>query len=95
MVLCRHKQRLQKVRKDGSKMVDNQHQKIKGYRDLSIAEIDDMNAAKELAEKVGDFVKKMQQERPDVDKRWLAIGATQLQQGFMSLVRSIAKPETF
>ena len=76
-------------------MVDNQHQKIKGYRDLSIAEIDDMNAAKELAEKVGDFVKKMQQERPDVDKRWLAIGATQLQQGFMSLVRSIAKPETF
>ena len=76
-------------------MVDNQHQKIKGYRDLSIEEIDDMNASKELAEKVGDFIKKMAQERPNIDKRWLAIAQTDLQKGFMALVRSIAKPETF
>lgn len=76
-------------------MVDNQHQKIKGYRDLSEAEIADMNAAKILAEQVGDLCKKFEMERPNVDKRWLAIAKTDLQKGFMSLVRSIARPESF
>jgi len=76
-------------------MVDNQHQKIKGYRDLSEAEIADMNAAKVLAEQVGDLCKKFEMERPNVDKRWLAIAKTDLQKGFMALVRSIARPETF
>lgn len=27
--------------------------------------------------------------------RWLAIGQTDLQQGFMALIRAIARPETF
>jgi hypothetical protein len=76
-------------------MVDNQHQKIKGYRDLSEAEIADMNDAKGLAEQVGDLCKKFEMERPNVDKRWLAIAKTDLQKGFMALVRSIARPETF
>ncbi len=30
-----------------------------------------------------------------IDKRWLIIAKTDLQKGFMSLIRSIAKPETF
>lgn len=76
-------------------MVDNQHQKIKGYRDLSVEEIADMNAAKALAEQVGDLCKKFEMERPNADKRWLAIAKTDLQKGFMALVRSIARPETF
>lgn len=29
---------------------------------------------------------------PDVDKRWLAIGRTQIEQGFMAVNRSIFKP---
>ena len=33
-------------------MVDNQHQKIKGYRDLTQDEIDLMNEGKALAETV-------------------------------------------
>jgi hypothetical protein len=32
---------------------------------------------------------------PEIDKRWLAIAKTDLQKGFMALVRSIAKPTTF
>lgn len=32
---------------------------------------------------------------PLVDQRWVAIGATGLQQGFMAAIRGIAKPETF
>ena len=30
-----------------------------------------------------------------IDQRWLAIGKTDLQKGFMSVVRSIAKPTSF
>ena len=31
----------------------------------------------------------------DTDKRWLAIGKTDLQKGLMSTVRSVAKPTVF
>lgn len=87
--------------------MDNQHKLIKGYRDLSQAEIDLMNEGKALAEQVGAWVKKLETLRPgtadsDVnpfdlvpDARWLAIGKTHLQQGFMAAIRAIAKPTTF
>lgn len=74
--------------------MENQHQKIKGYRDLSQAEIDLMNEGKALAEQVGAFVAKLQA-HPETDKRWASIGATQLQQGFMAAIRSVARPTTF
>lgn len=32
---------------------------------------------------------------PSIDQRWVSIGATNLQQGFMDIVRSIAQPTTF
>jgi hypothetical protein len=32
---------------------------------------------------------------PRIDHRWVSIGATQLQQGFMALIRGIAQPTTF
>lgn len=75
-------------------MVDNQHKQIKGYRDLSQAEIDAMNACKEVAVQVGVLCDKVMA-MDGVDKRWVAIGKTQLQQGFMALIRGIAQPETF
>lgn len=43
--------------------MDNQHKKIKGYRDLSQAEIDLMNEAKEHAEKTAAIVEKLQNMR--------------------------------
>lgn len=82
-------------------MVDNQHQKIKGYRDLSQAEIDLMNEGKALAEQVGAFVDKLEAAEfattkdMEPDRRWLSIGRTDLQKGFMAVIRSIAKPTTF
>lgn len=81
-------------------MVDNQHKKIKGYRDLSEQEIALMNEGKELAEKCGEFLDKLKQahtgETPlDLDQRWLSVGQTHLQQGFMAVIRSIAQPTTF
>ena len=33
--------------------------------------------------------------QPALDQRWVSVGATDLQQGFMALVRSIAQPTTF
>lgn len=33
--------------------------------------------------------------RPTLDQRWISIGATQLQQGFMAVIRGIAQPTTF
>lgn len=75
-------------------MVDNQHKKITGYRDLSEDEIALMNECKGLATQVGDLVERVYN-APDVDKRWSAIARTHLQEGFMALIRSVARPTTF
>jgi hypothetical protein len=80
--------------------VENQHKHIKGYRDLSAQEIALMNEAKELAEKVGELVTKLGTSdvvptTEGIDQRWLAVAKTDLQKGFMSLIRSIAQPTTF
>ena len=74
--------------------MDSQHKQIKGYRDLSQEEIDLMNEAKALAVQVGDLVAKIQA-TPLTDKRWASIGQTDLQKGFMSLIRAVAQPTTF
>ncbi|MFZ6871147.1 DUF7681 family protein [Undibacterium sp. Di27W] len=74
--------------------MDNQHQKIKGYRDLTQVEIDAMNKVKAKATEVGDLVEELKA-LPDLDQRWVSIGATDLQKGFMSVIRGIAKPTTF
>ena len=87
--------------------MDNQHQKIKGYSDLSRAEIDLMNEGKALAEACGAYIAKLrthadvsrktdvQQLTPPLDQRWISIGATDLQRGFMAVIRGIAQPTTF
>lgn len=74
--------------------MENQHEKIKGYRDLSQEEIDLMNEGKLLAEKCGDFIKKLES-IDGVDKRNVALGKTNLQQGFMWVIRGVAQPTTF
>lgn len=72
-----------------------QHEKIKGYRTLSDEEIALMNEGKALAEQVGAYIDKLKNENSQIDLRWVAIGATNMQQGFMALARSVAKPTTF
>ena len=67
---------------------------IKGYRELTDNEISVINDIKELADLIGQIVEEM--EKTDgIDQRWLAIGKTDLQKGFMSVIRSIAKPTSF
>lgn len=81
--------------------------KITGYRQLTEAEAALMNEAKALAEQCGAFVAKLRthadvsrktdvvQLTPPLDQRWVSIGATDLQTGFMAIVRGIARPTTF
>lgn len=72
----------------------DQHEKIKGYRDLSQEDIDLMNEVKEQGESLTKTIEKLSS-NSDIDQRWVAIGKTDLQKGIMALVRSIAKPESF
>lgn len=71
--------------------LDNQHKKISGYRDLTQSEIDGMNSIKALEADAGELFKQIGQIE-GVDPRLLALAKTNLQQGFMWFVRSIAKP---
>ena len=67
---------------------------IQGYRQLSDEEQDAINGVKDMAELVGQCVAGLR-ESEGLDQRWVSIGATHLQQGFMALVRGIAQPESF
>lgn len=74
--------------------MENQHQHIKGYRDLSQAEIDAMNAIKAKGEELGALVAQLRATE-GLDQRWVSIGQTDLQTGLMALVRAVAQPTTF
>lgn len=74
--------------------MENQHRQIKGYRELTQEEIDGMNSVKAIGVELGALIKKLEAQ-DSIDKRWLAIGKTDLQKGVMSVVRSIAQPTVF
>ena len=74
--------------------MDNQHRRIKGYRELSEDEIALMNDIKELGEVLGKLVSRLRATE-DLDQRWVSIGATGLQTGLMALTRAVARPESF
>ena len=74
--------------------MDNQHRKISGYRELSQEEIDLMNEIKQKGKELGELVAKLRA-APELDQRWVSIGATDLQTGFMALTRGVARPTFF
>jgi hypothetical protein len=67
---------------------------IAGYRVLTQFEIDSINDVKHVAQVVDDVITSLEG-IGETDKRWVAIAKTQLQQGFMAAVRSIARPTGF
>ena len=84
--------------------MENQHRKIKGYRELSEQEIANMNKVKEIGIKIGGLVEELRTtthkgvaglDMITHDHRWVNIGAADLQKGLMALTRSIAKPDFF
>ena len=83
--------------------------KITGDRQLSEQEVALMNEGKALAEQCGVYIAKLRAQKRekfegdgepfemgiDLDQRWISIGATDLQRGFMAVIRGIAQPTTF
>ena len=74
--------------------MDNQHRKISGYRELSESEINLMNQIKEQGKALDKLIIDLQINE-GLDKRWMAIGVTRLQEGLMALTRAVAKPDFF
>ena len=74
--------------------MDNQHRQIKGYRELNAEEIALMNEIKSKGAELGELVAKLRAV-PDLDQRWISIGATDLQTGLMALTRVVARPTFF
>ena len=66
---------------------------ITGYRQLSQAEADAMNAIKAKGIELEILIAKLRAD--GADPRWLAIGTTDLQTGLMALTRAVAKPTSF
>lgn len=75
--------------------MENQHRKIAGYRELNEKEIAAINDIKHAAEQIEILIESLAARPINIDARWLAIGKTELQQGFMALTRAVAQPTTF
>ncbi len=74
--------------------MENQHKKIKGYRELSQEEIDLMNRIKEQ----GACLETMIADLDNIGSTntiWLQQAEILLKQGIMAAVRCVAKPESF
>lgn len=66
-------------------------QGVRGYRDLAPDEVALINRIKETEETIGDLWGEVGR-TADVDRRWMAVARTHLQEGFTAWVRAIAQP---
>jgi hypothetical protein len=66
---------------------------VPGYRPQTSAAIESVTAAKEIEEHVLRLLDELQRDTELLcDQRWLAIGRSHIEQGFMAVNRSIFKP---
>lgn len=75
-------------------MVDNQHQQIPTYRDLTQDELDTIRVIKLREDELATFYAQIKAACPDADPRDLAIARTHFEDAFYRLVRSVAKPDS-
>lgn len=64
---------------------------MEGYRSQPQANVDAVNANKKLEETILRALDVLAKEDA-IDKRWLAIGRTHIEEGFMAINRAIFKP---
>lgn len=64
---------------------------VSGYRSQSSNNVALVNRNKEIEERVLRIFDELR-ENADVDQRWLAIGRTSIEQGFMAVNRAVFKP---
>lgn len=72
-------------------MTDHQPLPVSGYQPQCSAAVTLVNANKAAEERILRLLDALKAD-PSVDQRWLSIGRTQIEQGFMAVNRSIFKP---
>lgn len=91
--------------------MDNQHRKIRGYRELTQDEVNLMNEVKSLGPQMEAIISKVlshvndQYNNGDEDEierledanpsHWVLSASQKFQEGLMALVRAVAQPDTF
>ena len=65
---------------------------VSGYRPQSDAAVAVVNTMKQFEERILRLLDVMAMEA-EIDKRWLAIGRTAIEQGFMAVNRSVFRPD--
>lgn len=65
---------------------------VAGYRAQPTANVEIVNTNKILEEQVLRMLDRLAG-NPDVNKRWLAIGRTDIEKGFMAVNRSVFSPD--
>ncbi len=65
---------------------------VSGYRPQNATNLARVNLNKEIEERVLRVLDELQLD-PQVDPRWLALGRTQIEQGFMAVNRAVFQPE--
>ncbi|MBK1871557.1 DUF7681 family protein [Aestuariivirga sp. YIM B02566] len=64
---------------------------VAGYKPQSSDRVNVVNANKQVEEVVLRQLDAMKDD-PSIDQRWLAIGRTQIEQGFMAVNRAVFQP---
>lgn len=74
-------------------MTDKKHEglPVAGYQSQFPAAVEKVNRNKEIEEQVLRLLDELALD-PETDKRWLAIGRTEIERGFMSVNRAVFKP---
>ena len=73
------------------KIMSEEHEPLRGYRSFSEEESALMIEGRDLAARCEEYVAKLS-DLDDADKRSVALGKTNLQQGFMWTINAIAQP---
>ena len=75
--------------------MDNQHRQIKGYRELNMGDIEQINSVKAMGGAIENLLTDIGNRDASYDRRWISIAKTHFQEGLMALTRAIARPEGF
>ena len=73
-------------------MADHQSLPVHGYEPQSTDAVATVNANKLLEERVLRVLDELAG-RADIDQRWLAVGRTAIEQGFMAVNRAVFRPQ--
>lgn len=73
-------------------MTQHQGLPVSGYKPQDGKSVLLVNINKDAEERVLRILDGLK-ENPDIDQRWLAIGRTHIEQGFMAVNRAVFKPE--